>query len=122
MSNYIIKCRPQISAWDRMRGKPFKAITTAIGKAEEHGELARSTRDNAVVQWRDNTIWSEQDANGHCIAWIYFSVNKSVLCIICIWNGYLEEVRRHWDESWREVSGGHKGKGKDKGKRKGKEE
>ena len=102
-----------------MKGKPLKTVITAIGKAEERGSLQRGTRDTAVVQRRDNTIWPEQDHGGHCIAWIHFSVTN-VPCTIFIMKGHPEEVRRNWHESWREVSGGYKSKGKEKGKGKAK--
>ena len=40
-TTHMIQCRPQTATWDRMKSKPLKTVTAAIGKEEEQGETPR---------------------------------------------------------------------------------
>ena len=116
MTNSVIKMRPQVALWDRLKGEPLKVSMKAMGLAVDKGEL-QLDMSKLKPWWGQNAVYDEY----YTYAWVHFSV-KDVVATVYLDTMVYDAVKKNWQEAEMHVrrvaSKEPRGKGKGKGKSK----
>ena len=123
-TNDIIKMRPQIAVWDRIKGEPLKICLKAMDMACADGAL-KLDMNKLRPWWGHNAVYDEYDT----YIWVHFSV-RDVLATVYMDESVYQQIADRWEEASKRVRQGNAdggreqagqkaaGKGGSKGKRK----
>ena len=113
MTNSVIKMRPQVALWDRLKGEPLKVSMKAMDLAIDKGEL-QLDMSKLKPWWGQNAGYDEY----YTYVWVRFSV-KDVVATVYLDTMVYDAVKKNWQGAEMHVrrvaSKEPRGKGKGQG-------